>query len=274
VQDEPQFAPPNMIPLYNDLILLEVPQETVNVEPLTEEQRQMWESGVPLMAIVPPKLDSDAVFAMLEKVKEILKKHQPERAAEIEKTWAALPTGPKDRQIFVNSLVSREGNVIENMLRGNEVSEDILAFLLNQALKPFVMAYAEKIIEEVNEDHWGKGYCPACGSLPNFARLSKAVGRRSLYCSLCETEWPYMRIGCPFCGTSDADNLRYFTVDDDSRYRVYVCENCRGYIKTIDESKAAENEKIYLFLEDIKTIHLDVLAMREGYTNKAIGAPV
>jgi FdhE protein len=72
-----------------------------------------------------------------------------------------------------------------------------------------------------------------------------------------------MRIRCPFCGNEDQQELAYFTVEDDERYRVDVCNACKRYIKMVDfrESKEIPN----LDVEDIATLHLDMLANDEGY---------
>jgi FdhE protein len=72
-----------------------------------------------------------------------------------------------------------------------------------------------------------------------------------------------MRIKCPFCGNEEQKTLAYFTVEEDERYRVEVCDNCKRYIKTVDFRKT--NERADLEVEDIATIHLDMLANEEGY---------
>jgi FdhE protein len=68
---------------------------------------------------------------------------------------------------------------------------------------------------------------------------------------------------CPFCGNDEQQALAYFTIEGDERYRVDVCNVCKRYIKMVDfrESKEEAN----LDVEDIATLHLDMLANEEGY---------
>jgi FdhE protein len=53
------------------------------------------------------------------------------------------------------------------------------------------------------------------------------------------------------------------------QYRVYYCDNCHGYIKTINEAMIV-NSNLDLFWEDINTVHLDLLALQEGYINQPV----
>lgn len=258
--------------LYSDLILLEASPESIFMKPLTEVQKASWAQGIPTMVLALPQLKPEAVLEMAEKVKDILKKHLPDRTAEIDGVWAAISREAAGRDAFVEDMAARQAGTMEVLPRDGGPVGDIRAFLLDQTIKPFVMAYAEQVVGELELKRWDKGYCPVCGSQPGFSRLSKAVGRRSLYCSLCETEWGYKRVGCPYCHSTDQEKLQYFTVDGEERYRVNICKQCKGYLKMLDESRVPRDEKVYLFLEDVKTMHLDVLAQREGYTHKPVAS--
>ncbi|MDI6709067.1 MAG: formate dehydrogenase accessory protein FdhE [Bacillota bacterium] len=263
-----EFVPEGMVSFYNDLLSLEAPETSVQIRNMGKEQREMWENGIPLLVANMPRVEPEDFFATMRRVKDILAKHQPDQAAELEKTMAAMPTDPGEREVFVESVLRRRTNWSEYLVQQRGVAEDVLGFLLNHTVKPYLSRFGTLVREQVDFDTWGRGYCPVCGAQANFARLSKAVGRRYLHCPLCETEWWFKRIGCPFCDNEDQKELRYFTVEGDERHRVYLCEKCKGYLKTIDESRCGENEKAYLFWEDVKTVHLDLLAMREGYVNK------
>jgi FdhE protein len=100
-----------------------------------------------------------------------------------------------------------------------------------------------------------------------MAKLEREEGRRILQCSLCSTEWAFRRLQCPFCRNDDHDTLRFFFVDEESPYRVDVCDICKRYIKTVDERKLEEEKKVMLTLENIATLFLDILAVEEGYRN-------
>jgi FdhE protein len=56
--------------------------------------------------------------------------------------------------------------------------------------------------------------------------------------------------------------LSYFMVADGGT-RVDTCKACSRYIKTRDSRKG--NNEVPLDVEDLLTIHLDLLAAREGF---------
>jgi formate dehydrogenase accessory protein FdhE len=140
---------------------------------------------------------------------------------------------------------------------------DVVAFLLGIVVAPFLQKQAEPYRGWIEAAAWRRGSCPVCGSQPWMARLSADNGRRSLACSLCHTEWGFERLRCPFCDNTDQARLRYFTVNGDIAHRVDCCDRCRRYIKTVDER--ASGGPANLLLEDVATVHLDALALQQGY---------
>jgi FdhE protein len=67
---------------------------------------------------------------------------------------------------------------------------------------------------------------------------------------------------CPYCGTQDQNALAYFT-DDKGLYRLYVCEQCKHYLKAID-LRQAEAEVLFP-LERFYTVDMDRQAQEQGY---------
>jgi FdhE protein len=142
-----------------------------------------------------------------------------------------------------------------------------IGLILGQAV---LELYAEKLKPKVDQENWLKGNCPVCGNFPAMEKLRREDGKKILWCGFCGTEWHYKRIMCPFCGNEDHNRLKYFFTEGDSSpkkdpFRVDVCDQCKRYIKTIDERKMPENEMPDFFLDNIKTLYLDVLAQRDGY---------
>ncbi|MBE0466104.1 MAG: formate dehydrogenase accessory protein FdhE [Candidatus Desulforudis sp.] len=268
-----RFVEPHLLELYRELRALNVPADRVKAEPPAPMISGMWQSGVPLLYCHPPLLDVDSFFGVMQEVGGILKKYHPERAGEVERMLTALPEESGAREQAILDIMRRDGEWLERLAREHELSEELTGLVVSLTLRPFLRHFSEQSTGHLDLELWYKNYCPVCGGHANFSRLSKAVGKRYLFCSLCETEWPFGRIACPFCRQTEEAKVRYFTVDDDKRYRVYVCDNCKGYIKAIDESRAGHDEKIELFWEDVKTVHLDLLAMREGYENKIAEIP-
>jgi FdhE protein len=68
---------------------------------------------------------------------------------------------------------------------------------------------------------------------------------------------------CPFCGTQDQNDLAYF-IDDVGLYRLYVCEQCKRYLKAIDLRQA--KSEILMPLERMLTMGMDAQAEEYGYS--------
>jgi FdhE protein len=88
------------------------------------------------------------------------------------------------------------------------------------------------------------------------------VGKRYLLCSFCDYQWRIDRIFCPFCSNKDHESLHYLFAEEEEAYRIDLCEKCHQYIKTIDYRKLEESDPV---LEDLATLHLDILASQKGY---------
>jgi len=150
----------------------------------------------------------------------------------------------------------------------NNVNGALLENIIQATLKPFLASYAKALLSNVNQEQWRRGYCPICGGNPDLAFLDKEKRARWLMCCRCDTEWRFQRLECPFCGNQKQDKLAYFT-DDDGLYRLYVCEQCKRYLKTIDLRQTEDDVK--LPLERLFTLGMDMQADEYGYTrsNKA-----
>jgi FdhE protein len=109
---------------------------------------------------------------------------------------------------------------------------------------------------------WKEGYCPVCGSRAGMDELSGEEGHRRLSCSACFFRWPWPRIRCPYCGNDDPETVSYFTAGE-GPVRVGVCRKCSRYIKTRDARLG--NASVPMEAEDLATLHLDLLAGREGF---------
>lgn len=144
------------------------------------------------------------------------------------------------------------------------IDKDTLLVAIHTAMKPFLCRHAEALLSEIDQKRWRRGYCPICGSRPNFSFLSKdEEGARWLVCPRCDAQWLFQRMECPFCGNKDQKQLAYLT-DDNELYRVYLCEACKSYLKTIDLRKA--QEEVILPLEWVATLDLDRQACESGYS--------
>ncbi|OIP61561.1 MAG: hypothetical protein COY75_03675 [Nitrospirae bacterium CG_4_10_14_0_8_um_filter_41_23] len=170
----------------------------------------------------------------------------------------------KDGFLDLAKLLERhyDKTYIDKILEDIEIDEAVLNFLIHMSIKPFLDANVEKLKDQVDFKNWLRGYCPICGSFPHMSEL-KGEGQRFFACSFCGFEWPSERLKCPFCENKDHESLHYFYEEGKEIYRVDVCDKCKQYIKTVDSCKLDYEPD--LNLEDIATIHLDILASEKGF---------
>jgi FdhE protein len=217
------------------------------------------QQGVPLLPPESLGVDGRTLAGLCDQVGLIVAERRPELAEALARIRAWL----EDRRDQIGAVAVehlREGRVRE----GEEAGLDgqLLTFVLNNALRPFLRAQAEALAPWVDDSVWYRGRCPICGGEPDMAALERGSGRRRLLCSRCDSEWTFQRIGCPFCGNNDPRQLAYY-LSDDQIYRLNVCEQCRRYLKTIDLRQVAGQR--VLPAERILTVAMDVAARNAGY---------
>ena len=238
--------------------LLEV-QDRVKVEPGgaldAREAAARLDEGLPLLSPETVGADGAALAEVCDQIVSILAERQPEQADSLAAVRVWL-TRERERLGTLAVEYLREGRIGE----GDEA--DLLAFIFDTALRPFLRARASPLVSLVSDGAWYRGYCPVCGGEPDLAALDRQGGRRRLLCSRCDSVWTFLRVGCPFCGNSDPGQLGHYP-SDDRAYRLNVCESCRRYIKTIDLREAAGEH--LLEAERVLTVGMDLAAHEEGY---------
>jgi FdhE protein len=171
-----------------------------------------------------------------------------------------------EKMILASFDQTEEEPAIENKKNNDETEEDLdlIDLFVEESLRPELEYIADKYGKIVAKSGWTEGYCPICGKEPKIGEIrEEEEGRRYLFCHQCGYKWNFRRIKCPFCGNEEQHSLAYFAVEGEERYRVDVCNKCRRYIKIVDLPKTAED--VNLDVEDIATLHLDMLAYEEGY---------
>jgi hypothetical protein len=129
-------------------------------------------------------------------------------------------------------------------------------------LAPYLQLARDLILPRIPLNLWYREYCPICGGRPAFAALTSGSGPRTLLCPRCYGEWSYNRIGCPFCKSTDSQT--YYS-GDEGRYRLYVCEVCNRYLKTVDVREG--NMDLCLPVECLVTVSMDIAAQERGFTS-------
>jgi FdhE protein len=225
----------------------------------SEEANSRLQQGVPLLLPESLRVDGRTLAGLSEQVGVIVAERRPELAEALARIRAWL----EERRDQIGGLAVdylREGQVRE----GEEAGLDgqLLSFVLNNALRPFLRAQGQALAPWVDEKVWYRSHCPICGGEPDLAALERGSGQRRLLCSRCDSEWTFQRIGCPFCGNNDPRQLAYF-LSDDQVYRLNVCKQCRRYLKTIDLRQVAGQR--VLPAERILTVGMDLAARSAGY---------
>jgi FdhE protein len=192
---------------------------------------------------------------------EIAEKRAPGETAELARKIKA-------GELDFNDLIYESFNPApddEEALADNEEEDsfDLIELFIEESLRPALERVVTLYGGEVRKFEWSEGYCPICGREPKIGEIRDEEGTRYLFCNQCGFDWSYRRIKCPFCGNEEQQTLAYLTVEEDERYRVDVCNECKRYIKIIDFRNT--KEKADLDVEDIATLHLDMLANDEGY---------
>lgn len=169
------------------------------------------------------------------------------------------------RQLLSGALAeaTEEEDDIDPADGEGDISFEMIDFLLDESLRPELELVAEKFADLIYALGWSEGYCPVCGEEPKIGEIKDEEETRILFCYRCGFKWSFDPIKCPFCGNQEYQSLAYFTVEGDERYRVDVCNSCNRYIKMVDSRGSVEQTN--LDVEDLATLHLDLLAYEEGY---------
>lgn len=220
-----------------------------------EEATRRRQSGLALISGQELSLDWDAFTALYRRVCQIAAEHRSDLAD----SFQALEKVPDEEPEKLKSWVAHF--MVESKLSEDELG--LTAFVLTHTLRPFLRRYAEAFASLVDDTGWKRGYCPICGGEPDFGSLSSSQeGARFLLCSRCDNEWNFPRLGCPFCENKDYQKISYYS-DEKGPHRLYVCDNCQRYLKTIDMRGAPG--QVLLPVDRILTIGMDAAAQEAGY---------
>jgi FdhE protein len=232
---------------------------TATLEMVEEEAlRARTLQGLPLLSFDQLPIEAEHFARLATEIAEVLTEH------EVEGRDSSLPGTDSEWVSLAQRRFEAGQAVVEGEWDGEqqEAAATLAQIATDQALKPYLAWAAEQVLPSVDQDRWKRGYCPVCGGAPDFAALDAEAGARKLLCSRCNSQWVYRRVGCPFCGITDHTQLVYYPSEDEV-YRLYVCQACRRYLKTIDLRKATR--KTPLAVERIATVAMDAAAQQEGY---------
>jgi FdhE protein len=242
------------------------PSQVVAVSIAPEHAAERLGNGEPLLRgeRVPP--DVPALEALILQLCGTMRRHgaAPGSADEIA---AAI----KGRALQVETLAraALEGQASAIRERAAELGLDgeMLCTLLRFSLFPALQQAAARLAPLAAAAPWQRGYCPICGSWPLLGEHRGLEQTRYLRCGMCAAEWTVDRLMCPFCGSRNHEDLGYLHVEGADHLRAVTCERCRGYVKVLASLMAIP--PLDLVVQDLATLHLDVIALERGYTPPA-----
>jgi len=237
-------------------------------QPQKLDVRELFsKTNKPVLESVHFELDALQFKEVYEDLLGFMHRERPEVAAALDRLENNLDH--LNFGLLPVKLLEEDQQYFAALAQSLDVPVELMIFTVDHALRPFLRLWAEPYREEISKDEfksWNIAtICPFCGSKSHFSRIRGTDGRRFMFCDRCFIEWETRNIYCVHCGNDNPMSIQYLSVDGDMAYQVYTCEECKGYIKTYDErQKGKEND---LFIANIETVYLDMLALEKGYTS-------
>jgi FdhE protein len=258
----PEYA--DIVPLFSGLYEYISGREhetgiTVKLDGINIHQR--ISNKFPLVSVLDLEIDRKQSAKFINGIIQVLSEAGREGQEELAWVYAALGNGVLDPGPLFAAILERRRALLDEAATAADVPPPLLEYLLEIPLRT-ALELAASTVAAGSFDNWEEGHCPFCGSRAGMAELVGDEGRRRLSCSTCSTSWPFKRLKCAYCATENVDDLSYFTAGDGPT-RVDTCKACSRYIKTRDSRLGGGD--IPLEVEDLLTIHLDLLASREGF---------
>jgi len=258
---------PGFIQLYRQLLRLQSQAGSQIITPKPKLAKNViskrLSQGIPLLSFEDWSLDWEKVQGLLQEVIRIIAQDSPDTATEV-KTLGNVLSEKDVLEEVVRAWY--EGSSLVPIAARLGIGSELLGLVAAAAVKPFLTVYSEVLLPKVDQESWRRRYCPVCGGKADFAYLDEERGSRWLLCSRCDAEWIFQRLECPHCGCQDQNALSYFS-DDKGLYRLYVCEQCKRYLKTIDLRQA--KSEVLMPLERLLTYEFDLQAREDGYRSFA-----
>ena len=235
---------------------IDVPNPSFSTEVISEHAQQ----GKPLITFDELALDWSLLHDTFIEVTATFAEH----AELFDLTAKELEESAPDNLLTPEAVKAWfEGARLSSAIPVKDADEALLKNIIHASLKPFLVNYSRALLGSVDQENWRQGYCPICGGNPDIAFLETERGARWLVCSRCDAEWLFQRLECPYCRNKDQSALSYFT-DDEGLYRLYLCDQCKHYLKTVDLRKA--KSEVLIPLERVLTLDIDRQAQEYGYS--------
>lgn len=233
----------------------------INIDLSASKGADRTAKGFPLISPSELSIDHEKLIYFLIGVISILEEQGNEGDEALDRIARSLASGELDPLPLLLAILERRRAPLDEAAVALNVPTPLLEYIFEIPLKTALEQCAAGIAPDAFPD-WQESICPVCGSRPAMAELVGEEGRRHLSCSACSYSWIFKRLKCPYCDCEEMEKLSYFTAGDGTT-RVDTCRECSRYIKTRDSRKGGL--EVPLEVENLLTIHLDLLAAQEGF---------
>ncbi|MBI5519393.1 MAG: formate dehydrogenase accessory protein FdhE [Desulfovibrio sp.] len=172
------------------------------------------------------------------------------------------------------------GATMEELATRLGISSPALHMTATEGLLALLTHASARLLPQVDNDIWRRGYCPVCGGGPDSGILKEAkedsefliakAGQLWLHCSQCAALWRFPRMRCAACDCEDPQRLELLLAEGDPRSdaeRVQLCHDCKSYLPTLN--MVDRTDRINLEMLPISMLHLDILAQKRGFAPMA-----
>lgn len=220
------------------------------------------------MPLIDPSeflIDQPAAERLFDQLCDLAIVNAPQLSANALILKTAAANKEIDLQDLFFAILNNHDATLHALSKQLNVPEREIAFMGYASMVPSIQISSQQLTHYLSDRTGpGRGYCPVCGNHPDLAFLDQD-GKRFLKCCFCSHQWGIKRMGCVFCENNDASMQHYFFNDEEKEYRVNLCDHCHAYIKVVDLRHI--DRTFYPKLEQITTLHLDMTAREQGYTN-------
>lgn len=268
-QSRPMYE--GILPFFEQLFMLqEASVEKAHPAPLETTAEQLTakqDGGMPLIDRQALSIDIPAARELLFTLCKVAQSATGELSVAAAALQRVLETTSESFDQWIAFLLREDEVALETAALEIGVKPALMHFFIYSCIWPSLKQNIHRVADHLPEDDdWNLGVCPVCGSTPALGYLTDD-NKRHLICRLCRHDWVLRRVCCPYCNNTEPQQLGYFINEQEGEYRVYTCDNCHQYLKTIDLGELART--FYPPLEDLITTHLDLQAQKLGYTRQA-----
>jgi len=243
------------------LLKAELPELDI---PSLEVDAPLYAQGRPLLDRAAFVVPEDLLRKAADRLIPAMEKGLPSIAEQVARIGKAIKTTEPLPELFTSAPAPGFDEKLPAAAADIGVDPAILQFVIMQLAKPFAEKRAESLKTPGEMPPWQKGYCPVCGSWPEFSFLEGIEGRRWLRCSFCGHEWTFSRTTCPFCESDDPTKLEILFSEDRPQERAEVCQECRKYLVALDLRGIVRD--VIHELAPLGLVHLDVLAQEKEFS--------